>query len=64
MELYQQGKSFQKDGRKMKAIRSYEDALIKAQNQQNSTLQMEIHLELAELKNNLINYKESLKHYH
>jgi class 3 adenylate cyclase len=63
-ELFEEGKEFQKNGRKIKAIRAYEDALTKAKSQHDKSLQMEIHLELAELKNNLINYKESLEHYH
>ncbi len=50
-------------GKKRKAIELFESALILANSSNNIDLVMECHLELAELKNNIIDYKEALDHY-
>ena len=50
-------------GKKNKAQNKYEEALNQAEKSKNIELQMACHLELADLKDNVINYKEALKHY-
>ncbi|MEX1001412.1 MAG: adenylate/guanylate cyclase domain-containing protein [Crocinitomicaceae bacterium] len=62
-QLYREASEYQKEGRKNKAIRTYEIALSKAEAQKNIDLQMNCHLALAELKDNVIKYKEALAHY-
>ncbi|MBD3636624.1 MAG: hypothetical protein HUJ25_04725 [Crocinitomicaceae bacterium] len=62
-DLFKEGKSLRAEGKKNKAIRKFEDALIKAENERNREMQMSCHIELAELKDNVINYKEALDHY-
>lgn len=62
-ELHEKAVAFQKEGRKRKAVRYYEDALEKAEKEQNIALQMDCHLSLAELKDNIIQYKDALDHY-
>jgi class 3 adenylate cyclase len=62
-KLYADGVLYQKEGRKNKAIRSFEEALEVAKKEGSRNLQMKIHLELAELKNTLFSYKASLEHY-
>ena len=60
---YNQGIVLMEKGRIVKAIRSMEAALNEAQKSQDIPLEMDCHIALAELKNNLIYYKESLAHY-
>jgi adenylate cyclase len=60
---YQEGKELRKKGKKNKAIKKFEEALELAENSGNRQLQMSIHIELAELKDNVISYKEALEHY-
>ncbi|MCB9224171.1 MAG: adenylate/guanylate cyclase domain-containing protein [Crocinitomicaceae bacterium] len=62
-ELYKEGKTYRKEGKKNKAIKSFEDALEAAKSAGNRELQMSCHIELAELKDNVITYKEALDHY-
>ena len=62
-ELFKEGKEYREDGKKKKAIKSFELALDQAQSERNVKLQMSCHLELAELKDNVVNYKEALDHY-
>jgi class 3 adenylate cyclase len=62
-ELFKEGKDYRSNGKKNKAIKSFEQALKKAESDGNKKLQMSVHLELAELKDNVINYKEALAHY-
>lgn len=61
--LYQDGKELRADGKKSKSIKKFEEALKKAEAERNIKLQMSCHIELAELKDNVINYKEALDHY-
>lgn len=61
--LFQEAKELRKEGKKTKAINRFEEALEAAEKQNNLTLQMSCHIELAELKDNVINYKEALAHY-
>lgn len=60
---YAQGESFLRQGKKAKAELSFEEALKQAQSENRSDIEMLCHLELAELKNNLFDYKEALEHY-
>lgn len=60
---YAQGESFLRQGKKGKAEVSFEEALKLAQSEHRSDIEMLCHLELAELKNNLFDYKEALEHY-
>ena len=61
--LYKEGLELKKDNKNPKAIKKFEEALDKAKSDRNAQLQMDCHLELAELKNNVINYKDALLHY-
>ena len=62
-ELFKEGKEYRSKGRKNKAVKSFEQALEQAEKDRNTSLQMSCHIELAELKDNVINYKEALDHY-
>jgi len=62
-KLHAQAAVYQKEGRKRKAVQYYEDALKKAEKENNVELQMDCHLSLAELKDNVIQYKDALDHY-
>ncbi len=61
--LYAEAMKLKKDGRPQKAMKTFEQALAAAKNEQNTQLQMRCHLELAELQDNVIYYKEALKNY-
>lgn len=61
--LYKEGLELKKSNKNPKAIKKFEEALDKAKSDRNTQLQMDCHLELAELKNNVINYKDALLHY-
>jgi class 3 adenylate cyclase len=63
ISLYQEGKELRAEGKKSKSIKKLEEALKKAESDRNINLQMNCHVELAELKDNVINYKEALDHY-
>lgn len=58
-----EGQAMLKNGKKGKAELLFESALEQAGAENNTDLAMMCHLELAELKNNLFDYKESLEHY-
>ncbi|MFI5203788.1 MAG: adenylate/guanylate cyclase domain-containing protein [Flavobacteriales bacterium] len=62
-QLYREGKSLRTEGKDRKAIKKFEDALVAAKRENNLQLQMNAHVELAELKDNVVNYKEALNHY-
>lgn len=62
-DLYSQAVAYKNEGRKRKAVQFYEDALKKAEKEHNIELQMDCHLSLAELKDNVIKFKEALEHY-
>lgn len=62
-QLLQEGKELRESGKDRKAIARLEEALQAAQKEKNTLVQMSAHLELAELKDNVINYKEALNHY-
>lgn len=61
--LYAEAVKLKNEGRSQKAMRAFEQALTAAKNEENRALQMKCHLELAELQNNVIYYKEALKNY-
>lgn len=52
-----------KHGKTSKAIKAFETTLTKAKQENNVQIQMDCHLNLADLKNNVIKYKEALSHY-
>lgn len=62
-QLYQEGKSLRNDGKDKKAIKKFEEALDAAVAEKNLPVQMNAHMELAELKDNVVHYKEALNHY-
>lgn len=62
-QLFEDAKEFRQDGKKKKAIKSFERALEQAESERNVKMQMSCHIELAELKDNVVNYKEALVHY-
>lgn len=62
-QLYNEGKELRATGKDAKAIKKLEDALAAAEKEKNIAVQMACHLELAELKDNVVNYKEALDHY-
>ncbi|MEO9533231.1 MAG: adenylate/guanylate cyclase domain-containing protein [Crocinitomicaceae bacterium] len=61
--LYNEGLELREDGKKNKAIKKIEAALDKAQAEENLSIQMACHIELAEMMDNVISYKEALSHY-
>lgn len=61
--LYDEGIELRETGKDAKAIKKFEEALAAAESEKNVTVQMNVHLELAELKDNVVNYKEALDHY-
>jgi class 3 adenylate cyclase len=61
--LFSEGKSLRKDGKDRKAVKKFEEVLVAAKREGNLQLQMNAHVELAELKDNLVTYKEALNHY-
>lgn len=62
-QLFNEAKDLRASGKDTKAIKKFEEALTKAEKEKNINLQMNIHLELAELKDNVVNYKDALNHY-
>jgi adenylate cyclase len=61
--LYAEAMRVKKEGRTQKSMRAFETALAAAKKEHDVALQMKCHLELAELQNNVIYYKEALKNY-
>lgn len=62
-QLYNEAKQLRASNKEVKAIKKFEEALDAAKSEKNIALQMSIHLELAELKDNVVTYKEALDHY-
>lgn len=62
-KLYSDAYQLEKEGRTFKAMKAFDEALEAAKKEQNIPIQMKCHLELAELQNNVVYYKEALKHY-
>ncbi|MBI3135371.1 MAG: hypothetical protein HYZ14_11910 [Bacteroidetes bacterium] len=63
LQLYKEGMALREAGKDPKAIKKLEEALDAAEAEKNIQVQMNAHLELAELKDNVVNYKEALAHY-
>jgi len=61
--LYAEAMKVKKEGRTQKSMRAFETALAAAKKENDVALQMKCHLELAELQNNVIYYKDALKNY-
>lgn len=62
-KLFTEAKTFLTQGKKIKAIKKFEESLTKAQSEKNVSLQMQCHIQLADLKNTLVKHKESLEHF-
>lgn len=62
-QLFAEGKQLLQEGKDRKATKKFEEALEAAIAQKNTAIQMNAHMELAELKNNVVHYKEALDHY-
>lgn len=62
-QLFNEAKELRSGGKDAKAIKKFEEALAKAESEKNIQVQMNAHIELAELKDNVVNYKEALDHY-
>ncbi|MBK7129225.1 MAG: adenylate/guanylate cyclase domain-containing protein [Crocinitomicaceae bacterium] len=62
-QLFNEAQELRNSGKDTKAIKKYEEALNVAKAENNIAVQMSVHLELAELKDNVVNYKEALDHY-
>ena len=61
--LYKEGVELRENGKKNKAIKKIEEALSKAKSERNLTQQMACHIQLAEMMDNVISYKDALSHY-
>lgn len=61
--IFKEAKELRSTGKKNRAIKKFEEALDAAKSAGNRDLQMSCHIELAELKDNVITYKEALEHY-
>jgi class 3 adenylate cyclase len=61
--LYNEAVSLRSQGKGLKAQRQFEAALDAARKNNDIPLQMKCHLELAELKTNVVNYKTAIEHY-
>jgi len=61
--LFNEAKALQAENKISKAINKFEESLEKAESERNIQVQMNCHLELAELQDNVINYKNALSHY-
>ncbi|MFK8039203.1 MAG: adenylate/guanylate cyclase domain-containing protein [Crocinitomicaceae bacterium] len=62
-DVYNQAQGLLDQGKKRKASQLFEEALYLAEVSEDLDLQLDCHLALAELKNNIIDYKEALDHY-
>ncbi len=62
-QLFKEGKELRADGKDRKAINKFEEALEAAKAEKNLAVQMNSHMEMAELKDNVVHYKEALDHY-
>lgn len=63
MDSFKEGQELLELGKKKKAIKSFESALKEAEESKNIKLQIDCHRLLAELKDNIIQHKESIAHY-
>lgn len=62
--LYKEAITLRSQGKGLKAQKQFEEALDAARKSGDVAMQMKCHLELAELKTNVVNYKTAIEHYH
>lgn len=63
VRLFSEGVNLRNQGKSLKAQKQFEAALDAARKGGDVSLQMKCHLELAELKTNVVNYKTAIEHY-
>ncbi|MDH4472909.1 MAG: adenylate/guanylate cyclase domain-containing protein [Fluviicola sp.] len=61
--LYKEAIILRSQGKGLKAQKQFEEALDAARKSGDVAMQMKCHLELAELKTNVVNYKTAIEHY-
>jgi adenylate cyclase len=61
--LYNEALTLRSQGKGLKAQKQFEAALEAARKSGDVAMQMKCHLELAELKTNVVNYKTAIEHY-
>src|SRR3989344_4497852 len=61
--MYREAMNLRNQGKPLKAQRQFEAALEAARKSNDVPMQMKCHLELAELKTNVVNYKTAIEHY-
>lgn len=62
-QLFQEGKELRASGKDRKATKKFEEALDAAKAEKNMQVEMNAHMELAELQDNVVHFKEALSHY-
>lgn len=62
-QLFREGKELRSAGKEKKAVKKFEEALEVAKTEKNLQVQMNAHMELAELQDNVVHYKDALRHY-
>lgn len=62
-QLFNEGKILLAEGKERKATKKFEDALEAAKAEKNLQVQMNAHMELAALQDNVVHYKDALNHY-
>jgi class 3 adenylate cyclase len=62
-QLLKEGKDLRAEGKDRKAIKKLEEALDAGKAERNLQVQINAHMELAELKDNVVHYKEAMAHY-
>lgn len=62
-KLFTEARELRQDGKDRKAVKKFEEALEAAKKENNLQIQMNAHVELAELQDNVVHYKEALNHY-
>jgi class 3 adenylate cyclase len=63
LQLFNEAKTLQADGKDRKAIKKFEDALEAAKAEKNLQVEMNSHMELAGMQDNVVHYKDALSHY-
>lgn len=60
---YQEAYKLKKEGKVLRATRAFDNALALAKKKKNIKLQMKCHQQLAELTDNVVQYKKAIAHY-